>query len=236
MQTVRELYDGEVATLRADHTLQEIGDKCGVSRQRIKQILDHFYRDRAHLTVLTSGQIALRLGISAARMSRLCEKNNIIPIRKAHHAPAFYSQDVPLRLAEIIASAVCKVCGKHIEWPRISYCSDECYKVYENSRYSRSLEFRQTHAKAIKRWAEKNPEKLKAINRRTQEKRAAKLRANRKYIIVGECEIPIGAIVKNAGKSMNVRLPVEWNGNTYFIRHHLLKIYKAEDNGQARDL
>ena len=235
MQTVREIYDGEVATLRADHTLQEIGDKCGVTRQRIKQILDRFYPDRANLTALTSGQIAQILGISTNRVSQLCERNNIIPIRKVHHAPTFYSQDVPSRLAEIIASVVCKVCGNHIEWPRTSYCSEECAKVYPNARYRRSLEFRQKRVLSAKRWNEKNPEKVKAIRKRTQEKRAAKRRINLEYIITGKCEIPIGTIVKNAGKSVNVRLPVEWNGQTYFVRHHLLKIYK-EDNGQARDL
>ena len=233
MQTVREIYDGEVATLRADHTLQEIGDKCGVTRQRIKQILDHFYPQRAARNTLLTHQVARRLGISHGRVLSLCKKSDISPVRVVP-GHKLWAPDVPLRLAEIIASVVCKVCGKHIEYPKRDYCP-ECYRTYQNSKYSRSLEFRERHAKYVKRWNEKNPEKLKAIRKRTQEKRAAKRRITLKYIITGKCEIPVGAIVKNAGKSMNVRLPVEWNGQTYFIRHHLLKIYK-EDNGQARDL
>lgn len=65
----------------------------------------------------------------------------------------------------------------------------------------------------------------RVITQKAMRKYQAKVLANRKYIIIKKCAVPIGVIVRNAGLKANRKIPVEWEGEVYpLTSYHLRKI------------
>lgn len=229
MKGVRDIYNGEVANLRScGYTLQEIGDKCGVTRERIRQILHRFYPDNLYPDVFMTHEISIKLGISDGRVLSLCKRMNISPIKTPHHSR--WDQYVLPLLSYTISHIFCRVCGKPVEPPRTIYCSAECNQIYGDSRYSRSAEYREKQKICHKRWRENHHERVRELNRKAGKAYYSRLRAKHRYVIVGKCEIPMGVIVKNVGEHINGKIPVEWNGEKYVISSFCLKKLDVHSN------
>ena len=79
------IFDGVIPTLRTGgSTLQEIGDKCGVSRERIRQILNEYYPDNVQRPerLATRNTIASLVGHSSGVLKRMEAKGILTPIHR----------------------------------------------------------------------------------------------------------------------------------------------------------
>lgn len=226
------IYNGQIADLRASHTLQEIGDICGVSRERARQILNKFYPDSLYPSAFSTSQLALALGISAYCVKHLCERLCISPMRqRGRRKRNFWNPDIVPKLKEALEHGIgkCRMCGNPIFYPKHVFCSSQCWR--EGTKYkNRSPEQRKRHGKACQRWAANHKEKVAEINKKSMDKYMKKKLATHQYTIVGKCEVPIGTIVKNVGRRnsrADINIPVKWKGRVYHISIRLLRLVKS---------
>lgn len=78
-------FDGMIPTLRSKgYTLQEIGNKCQVSRERIRQILNEYYPDKAQRPncLVTRHTLASLIGCSRNLVICMEDEGIINPIRR----------------------------------------------------------------------------------------------------------------------------------------------------------
>ena len=113
------LYDGIIPAMRIQgHTLQAIGDKCGVSRERIRQILREHYPNQLHPTLLTRKQLAQILQCSPSLLQTI-EAEGLSPSIHRDHRFFYDPKDIEAIKAIVESKQpipevqlICEVCGK----------------------------------------------------------------------------------------------------------------------------
>ena len=216
------IYNGMIPELRASgNTLQEIGDKCGVSRERIRQVLNEYYPDNLHPSVLTTGQLARELRMTSQGVRTLCKRLDVQPIREAkgYGHKAFWDQDTLAMLRDV---RLCKVCGGYIPFGWKVYCSQQCQQEHSKYKY-RSPEGKRKHLVAVRRWQRDHPEVVRGLVRKAVRKHQSKVLANRKYVIIKKCEVPMDAVVKNAGHKVDGKIPIKWEDKVYLLTPYQLR-------------
>lgn len=200
--TVWQVYNGEIFSLRrGGHTLQQIGDRVGVTRERIRQILNEHY-GKVEILLLTETKVAEIIGCRTALLFRLREQGLIHPTRIGHYFR--YSHD-DIETAMLALQRSCKHCGESIPLKvktRV-YCP-ECSK--EQVRYNYpflSEEGKRKLLKLTREWQKQHPERYREINRKAQQKHSKKKRrehyAVTEYVVIKGNIMPIGSVFKAIG-------------------------------------
>jgi len=151
--SVIEIYNGRILDMRREgYTLQQIGDATGVTRERVRQILNKYFGGTKH-DYLSEQEVARRIGCSYGPLERLRLEGLINPKRYGRFW--LYDMDMVQKAQKILGvgqrgaliTLICKICGKgfslkgyiynrrfHNEKrPRklpFAFCSKVCYGKY----------------------------------------------------------------------------------------------------------
>jgi len=197
-KTIWQTYNGILAKMRqSGSTLVEIGNAVGVSRERIRQILNENY-DEIKRTCLTEKEVVLLLGCSVSKLGRLRRQG----ILKPRHTSSLYLYDAE-EVKKARLAMRCAFCGEPLPKYARKYC-DRCSKESRRSPWKfRSEEAKQRCTNASRRWQEAHPERYKEIEGRAQQAYQDKHRkqhfANTHYVVIRGNTLPIGSIFKATG-------------------------------------
>ncbi len=199
-RSVREVYNGQIAVWREQgYSLQQIGERVGVTRERVRQILNRFYAG-TFPRFPNQESVCRLIGCSSTRLLRLRKEGIFTPERiggRLRYSP----EDI-----EIIVLALhknCPVCGKPVPVNR-KYCCPECQRARWKNRYRHlSEEAKEKHKARVRDWQQRNPGKHREINIRSNkqymEKRKREFWASKPQYIVLRGELK-GKIVTAIGR------------------------------------
>lgn len=190
------------ALKRRGYSLQWIGDRFGVTRERVRQILAKHYGE-IHIELLPENKVARVIGCTVSRLKALKQKGILTP---KHYGHAWLYKRDEMEKAILALQRNCQHCGQPIlvgdgGW---KYCP-ECRE--EHKRYSypfRTGEGKKKCEEASRSWKRRNPEKARISQKRAEQKRQEKRRREhysiQRYIVVSKSEImPIGSVFKAIG-------------------------------------
>jgi Sigma-70, region 4 len=116
---------------QSGETLHGIGEKFGITRERVRQILLNTYGSTHH-QLLSTSQISSSTGESIQHLKQLYEDGIIAPT---------FSYDIGKQYRFIWSKStiqiiknyykmnrICRVCGKPLPSSRRRYCSDSCHQ------------------------------------------------------------------------------------------------------------
>ena len=198
-RSVHEVYNGQIAVWREQgYTLQQIGDRVGVTRERVRQILNKFYAD-IFPRFPNEESVSKLLGCPPYTLLRL-RKEGIITPKRMGRQWRYSPEDI-----EIIVLALhknCPVCGKPVPANR-KYCCPECQIARWKNRYRHSSEEAKGKQNAcVRDWQQRNPEKCREFRiragKRYLEKRKREFWASKPQYIVRRGELK-GKIVTAIG-------------------------------------
>jgi ribosomal protein S14 len=213
---VYTVYNGMIPKMRTNgSTLQEIGNRCGVTRERIRQVLNKYYPDNLHASAFTTEHLARELEISRYCVRSLCNQLGIKPLRAPREHGKLVLWDKKA-LPKLRIAHTCQICGKPIPKGRRYYCSQQCQIQTAKYKY-RPPKYKREHSLAVRRWQKEHPEIVKASAKKAQRKYQDKVLANCKYLIIKKCAIPLNTVVQNAGRKTARKIPVEWEGRIYYL-------------------
>jgi len=178
-----ETRRAEIARLRVDEglTLQEIGNRFGITRERVRQIL---LKSGIRMPDggVTFSEAALRLNCSHFLLRRAIE-NIFGRVSVAEQFPRGISEQELARLES--ALPVCSICGERLTRKRRKYCSARCYS--ELWKYKNwSTEKKAKHIERCKHWAARNPQKTKLIQKRASHRYQRRLTRLKKLVKLRE--------------------------------------------------
>ena len=153
-----DVYPNIAYTMRrSGATLQQIGEKIGRTKERVRQILLEKYRSAGHELISTE-QLRRRLGLSRPRVMKLYHDNIIAPRREWETNGTYFllwSPDaVKKARSYLTAGVLCKICNRPVPKGRRIYCSDECYCEGHKYKY-KSAEAKKRHLDSIRRYRNK---------------------------------------------------------------------------------
>ena len=121
---IYEEYGGLIATLRSGgSTLQQIGERLGVTRERVRQVLREHFPDCS--PPLGTREAARTLGMSEHNFRSAAKRLGIQPVGRSP-GKIWWSPDV-LRIIETAQDLVrCPVCGRPVPSRRRVCCSQGC--------------------------------------------------------------------------------------------------------------
>ena len=167
MLGVHDIYGGQIAEWRKQgETLQMIGDKTGVCRERIRQILNQHY----HGTVsnyFKECEVAKILEISVARVANLRLKGLVHPLRIG----LFWLYDIAqIKKLIILITHYCKNCGVQLSGQRRIWC-EKCYAEFYRNQYKfMTPERKKVHIQRVTTWISEHPEQFRPILSRANKK------------------------------------------------------------------
>jgi ribosomal protein S27AE len=117
---------------RSGYTLQKIGDYVGVSRERVRQILEeHHVKPEAGL--LTETKVANVIGCSIGRLRRLRQQGMLNPVHRGN--PFHYYDRAELEKVKLALQRRCPRCGELLPMVHVGrYCS-RCQSANRKYRY-----------------------------------------------------------------------------------------------------
>lgn len=145
-----EVYDGQIAEMRLEgYTLQQIGEVTGVTRERIRQVLEQKF-GRIEPVRCFEAEAARRIGCSACMLATLRKKGVVCPKRLGYHWLYDANEMDKAKLAveayrqrRKLVVLKCAQCGKEFELSGHEYnarlrrrkiplffCSRQCYGRY----------------------------------------------------------------------------------------------------------
>ncbi len=162
---VFQIYNGQILEMRREgRTLQMIGDTIGVTRERIRQVLNKYYGG-TDMPFLTIRELAQRVGYSEHTVYRLTRAGILNP-KRVGWLYLFGKEDIK----KAIAAMSCKHCGA----PRVKRSRLYCAACsLERRRYPYPFmndEAKRHHNAACRRWEELYPERKGEIHRRAAKK------------------------------------------------------------------
>lgn len=173
MKSVWETYNGQVKELRNQGlTLQAIGDKVGVSRERIRQILNKHYGTAA-TPLISRTRLAKIIGCSVPVLTKLEKQGRVKPIHIGFYC--LYNRDMAEE-AMLALQKQCEHCGEPIPigFYLQKYCP-HCSEEYKRYSYPfKSKEAKRKSNDASLKWQKAHPERTKELVRRAQAKFYAK--------------------------------------------------------------
>jgi len=139
-------------------TLDQIADRVGRTKERIRQILIHNYGSTKHKLVSTR-QLCKLSGLSRNRIMQFHQDNVINPVREWDTSSGRRSLWSLSAVEKVIINSLtssrtdrlCRICHGPVPVNRHRYCSDKCYKESHKYKY-RSIEARQRHSISVKRY------------------------------------------------------------------------------------
>ena len=191
-------------------TLQQIGNELGVTRERIRQILNTRFDGTKREGCVSTAAVAKEFGISA---DCLREKVKGILTSGGNRNLLWAREDI--EKAREILTNICW-CGKEVFL--FKYCSNKCYR--ERWKYkNKSLEGKRVHDRAARNWTQNNPERAKEIRKKAADNYRDKNLQKTWYKILRKNSygIPVGEIVKCMGRGKSSFVYVEYNGAKYFL-------------------
>jgi len=122
--SIHEQHGDLIATLRSGgSTLQQIGDRLGVTRERVRQVLSEHFLDCS--PPRSTKGAARTLGMSYHRFRSATKRLGIQPMGRSR-GRVWWSQDV-LRVIQTAQELVCcRICGGPLLSSRQVYCSEGC--------------------------------------------------------------------------------------------------------------
>lgn len=142
-QTVWEIYNGQVKSLRnRGLTLQAIGDRVGVTRERIRQILEEHYGTTEISGFITRERLARLIGCSSSYLVSLEKRGVLNPIYRG--SAYLYDREESEKAALAVAqmrqrrvTLVCDECGRAFERERsqVTFKTKKGQKLWFCSRY-----------------------------------------------------------------------------------------------------
>lgn len=148
-------------------TLQQIADKTGRTKERMRQILVQNYGSTKHQLISTE-QLCKLLDLPRNRIIELHQDGIIIPKAQWDTGNHLYLLWSPATVEQIISyykmHRLCKICYHPIPKGRWVYCSEECYEEGQKYRY-KGIEAKQRHIRSIKRYRERRKQLVQATVR-----------------------------------------------------------------------
>ncbi len=175
-------YDGVIPSKRiAGATLQEIADYCGVSKQRVDQVLKQYYPN-AKPDRITSHDVSIMLGMSCASIFRLIRRGVISPTRSGKVMFSFSKEDIKKLSAYF--NKPCKHCGKPKPPRSSAYCKECAAEAYRNHYKFLSDEGKKKYGRQTSAWAKRNPDKMKPIQARAMKRYREKGKIKMKVYVI----------------------------------------------------
>ncbi len=135
-------------------TLQEIGDRLGRSKERIRQILVKNYGS-TECRLFSTEQIADQTGLSRYQIMKLYRAGVIAPERGWETGCGRYLLWPPTAVARVQVyereKRLCKICGGPIPKGRSVCCSQECLDESRKYKHKRP-EVRQRHLERVRQY------------------------------------------------------------------------------------
>ncbi|HEY95278.1 MAG TPA: hypothetical protein G4O15_10140 [Dehalococcoidia bacterium] len=149
---------------RSGSTLQQIADKSGKSKERIRQILISNYGSTKH-KLMSTEQLRKLFGFSRHHILDLYNSGVITPVKEWKASNGQYLLWSVTAISQINsyqnATKVCKHCGVGIPSNRRAFCSLRCYT--ESHKYKNmSDEAKKRHLDSIKRYRTKQKQAVES--------------------------------------------------------------------------
>lgn len=202
-KSVWEAYNGQLADMRrSGASLQQIGDKAGVTRERIRQILKRHY-GKIQVPLLVEKQAARIIGCGEWRLEKLREQGMLNP--KHMGGRWLYDRD-ELEKAMLLLQRVCAHCDEPIPLavPTFKYCEKCSRDRYRNQWPFLSEDAKKAATAAHYSWQKRHPERVREILRKAgrtfREKWKREHYATTLYVVVyGKAILPVDSVVKAVG-------------------------------------
>jgi predicted nucleic acid-binding Zn ribbon protein len=150
---------------RTGATMREIGEKMGISRERVRQILAKNLGSTIY-PLLSTQQLCDMSGISKKRLVTLQKQGLIQPeltrsVEKYHYS--LWALSIPEEIEAYCRTHYrCLVCGHPLPGRRRQYCSDAC--VLERYKYkNKTQEEKRRSLDSIKRYRERKRSEAKIL-------------------------------------------------------------------------
>ena len=149
---------------RAGAPMREIGEKVGISKERVRQILARNDGSTRHEWLSTS-QLCAMTGLSWNRVLKLHENGIVVPAStwdtgKSHHL-LWAADSVQTVVTYYDTHRLCPVCNRRLPKKRILFCSDCCRQ--ERRKYKNMTPEEKRRALAnIRRYREKKRQQAEA--------------------------------------------------------------------------
>ena len=132
MNGIYQEYGDLIATLRSEgKTLQQIGDQLGVTRERVRQVLNKHFPECS--SPPSTEDAAKMLGVSYRHFRNTAERLGIQPIARTRNRIR-WSPDVLPAVWTAYKLRSCRICGRHLPSTRRFYCSEECVREAKRDR------------------------------------------------------------------------------------------------------
>ena len=137
--------------------MQEIADRIGRTKERVRQILVKSC-GTSKCRLMSTEQLCRRLGLSRDRLMHLYECRIISPVTSRKTQTRLFLLWSPATADEVDSyhqtNRLCRICHRPVPGGRWNYCSAECLKESHKYRY-RSADARRKHIASVQRYKEK---------------------------------------------------------------------------------
>ncbi len=133
MKGIADAYNGTIPEMRRKgYPLQKIADRCDVSRERVRQVLNKYYPN-ARPGSLTESEAARVLECSAYLLTQMRQRGSVSPKRYGHYW-VYSNKDI--EIARQALQRCCVHCGRRISTTsrNFKYCP-ECSDRRRRYRY-----------------------------------------------------------------------------------------------------
>ncbi len=138
-------------------TLQQIADRLGRTKERVRQILISNYGSTKHKLISTE-QLCRILNLPRSRLLRLHQDGVIDAAREWNTTLGRYLLWSPTTVEQINlyykTHRRCRMCHSYVPKGKRLYCSEQCYEESRKYKY-KSIEAKQRHLKNIKAYRER---------------------------------------------------------------------------------
>ncbi len=178
-ESVIEFLDGDIKRLReAGYTLQQIAEKGGVTRERIRQIIERYYPG-VEPKLLLQSEVAKRFGVPRSTLEGFIERGLTHPIKRGSR---YRYDDKALEEVKKALNTPCRICGQPIASGNTRLC-EKCSIMMRNPKTRLKLPgelekhrkavklWREKHAKAVKLWREKHAKAVKLWQEKAKSRR-----------------------------------------------------------------
>lgn len=194
-----QTYNGTLAKMkRSGMTLQQIGDRVGITRERVRQILKYRFGE-VHSAYITEAAVGRVVG-STYRITELRKRGLVNPKRLSYWY--LYGPEEVAKALKLL-DRFC-ICGVRLATKGYQKYCLECRKKKRRCNYQYlSAEAKAKHKLLCARWIKDNPERARALNRRAWLKYQTRTRAEHyektRYVVVAGKSLPTGSIIKAVG-------------------------------------
>lgn len=167
---VVDIYNGEIVAMRKEgNTLQSIGDKIGVTRERVRQILNEYYSG-TKMPFLPEHQVAKICGCSDFTLAKI-RKQGLVKPRRAGILHLYDRDEVERAYSAMQRN--CAMCGTPIDRTH-KFCVECSAKRRRNIYPFLSQEGKEKAKKASIKWQDEHPDRYRVTLQRAAQRYQAK--------------------------------------------------------------